>query len=342
MRTGAVEVVADPAARDGARPDGGARARTPGSGDGGETGTTGTTGTRRCPARATEISIAVNPWTGSAVNANIAKILLEQQLGYTVELVDIDEYAQFPALSTGELDATLEVWPSGHAEDYAHLHRRRRQRRRRRRARAWSARSAGTCRPTSSTSTPSSRPWRASTSNASLFATAETGDKGQFLDGDPSFVSTTSRSSTNLGLDFEVVVRGIRGGAAHRARHGVPERGAAADVLVDAALGERRSTTSRRSSCPRSTEQCADVARQRRRATATPATTRRTCCTRRSAPSWRRRTRGVRVPVGDELDRTTTRTAWRSRSRTARTPEEAAQEWVDANQDVWQPGSPAA
>ena len=89
-----------------------------GSGDG-ETGTTGTTGTAALPGEGVELSIAVNPWTGSAVNANIAKILLEQQLGYTVSLVDIDEFAQFPALSTGELDATLEVWPSGHAEDYA-------------------------------------------------------------------------------------------------------------------------------------------------------------------------------------------------------------------------------
>ena len=63
------------------------------------------------------IKIAVNPWTGSAVNANVAKILLEQELGYTVELVDIDENTQFPALASGSLDASLEVWPSGHAAD---------------------------------------------------------------------------------------------------------------------------------------------------------------------------------------------------------------------------------
>ena len=31
----------------------------------------------------------------------------------------MDEFAQFPAISTGELQGTLEVWPSGHAEDYA-------------------------------------------------------------------------------------------------------------------------------------------------------------------------------------------------------------------------------
>jgi len=63
------------------------------------------------------LRIAVNPWTGSAVNANVAKILLERELGYTVELVEIDENSQFPAIASGALDASLEVWPSGHAAD---------------------------------------------------------------------------------------------------------------------------------------------------------------------------------------------------------------------------------
>jgi glycine betaine/proline transport system substrate-binding protein len=63
------------------------------------------------------IRIAVNPWTGSAVNANVAKVLLERELGYQVELVDIDENNQFPAIARGELDASLEIWPSGHAAD---------------------------------------------------------------------------------------------------------------------------------------------------------------------------------------------------------------------------------
>jgi glycine betaine/proline transport system substrate-binding protein len=64
------------------------------------------------------ITIAVNPWTGAAVNAHVAKTVLEQEMGCTVELVDMDEFAQFPALAQGDVDATLEVWPSGHAKDY--------------------------------------------------------------------------------------------------------------------------------------------------------------------------------------------------------------------------------
>jgi len=153
------------------------------------------------------MSIAVNPWTGSAVNANIAKILLEQQLGYTVNLVDIDEFAQFPALSTGELDATLEVWPSGHAEDYATY-----------------IEGDGSIVDGGELGVVGKIGWYVPTyvvdehpevatveglnDNASLFATAETGDKGQMLDGDPSFVSFDQEIVENLGLDFEVVVAG--------------------------------------------------------------------------------------------------------------------------------------
>jgi glycine betaine/proline transport system substrate-binding protein len=63
------------------------------------------------------LRVAVNPWTGSAVNAHVAKLLLERELGYRVELVEIDENSQFPAIASGELDASLEVWPSGHAAE---------------------------------------------------------------------------------------------------------------------------------------------------------------------------------------------------------------------------------
>ena len=65
-----------------------------------------------------DISLAVNPWTGSAVNANIAKIVLEANLGTKTTLVDIDEKATWPGLDDGSLDAVLEVWPSGHGADF--------------------------------------------------------------------------------------------------------------------------------------------------------------------------------------------------------------------------------
>ena len=63
------------------------------------------------------IKLAENPWSASAANVNVAKILLEDKLGYKVEIVTIDENAQWAALATGDLSASLEVWPSGHADN---------------------------------------------------------------------------------------------------------------------------------------------------------------------------------------------------------------------------------
>jgi glycine betaine/proline transport system substrate-binding protein len=44
--------------------------------------------------------------------------------------------------------------------------------------------------------------------NESMFATSETGDSGQLLDGDPSFVTFDQAIADNLGLDLQVVYAG--------------------------------------------------------------------------------------------------------------------------------------
>jgi len=41
------------------------------------------------------IRLAANPWSGSQVDAAVAKILLEEQLGFRVEIVQIDENTQW-------------------------------------------------------------------------------------------------------------------------------------------------------------------------------------------------------------------------------------------------------
>jgi glycine betaine/proline transport system substrate-binding protein len=62
------------------------------------------------------ITLAVNPWDGSAANAAVAKVILEER-GMTVKTKDIDENTVWAALDSGTIDANLEVWPSGHAKD---------------------------------------------------------------------------------------------------------------------------------------------------------------------------------------------------------------------------------
>jgi len=166
-------------------------------------------GTSGASGEAEGIVLAVNPWTGSAVNAHIAKIVLEAELGTSVELVEIDENATWPGLDAGDLDAVLEVWPSGHAEDYKNYI-----------DDKGSVVDIGLLGPTAKigwyvpTSVIEEHPELATWEGfmdpelAGLFATAETGDNGQFLMGDPSYVSYDEQIIENLDLPLQFVVAG--------------------------------------------------------------------------------------------------------------------------------------
>lgn len=155
------------------------------------------------------IKLAENNWTGSRININVAKILLEKELGYTVELVTIDENQQWAALAAGDLSASLEVWPSGHAENVAKYIDEQK-----------TVVNAGELGvegqigwfiPTYLlTDHPELATWEGfkDPANAALFKTAETGDAGQFLGGDPSWVQYDEQIIKNLGLNFKVVYAG--------------------------------------------------------------------------------------------------------------------------------------
>jgi glycine betaine/proline transport system substrate-binding protein len=155
----------------------------------------------------TTITLAINAWVGSEANVAVAKKLLEDKLGYTVETTEIDEFAQFPALSTGDVDATLEVWPSGHAKDYkkyidgdngvvdgGQL---------------GVIGQIGWWVPTYLVDqNPDLATWEGLKGNEDMFQTAESGDAGQLLDGDPSYVTFDQPIADNLGLNLKVVYAG--------------------------------------------------------------------------------------------------------------------------------------
>ena len=162
----------------------------------------------------TTITLAVNPWNGSAANVAVAAQLLEDELGYTVELVDIDENAQWAAINTGDIDASLEVWPSGHADNVADYID----------SADGNVDNAGLIGPVGEIGwfmpsymvdrEPALATWEgfADPALASLFATAETGDKGQFLSGDPSWTIYDEQIIANLGLPLEIVYVGSEAG----------------------------------------------------------------------------------------------------------------------------------
>jgi glycine betaine/proline transport system substrate-binding protein len=155
------------------------------------------------------IKLAANPWSASALNVNVAKILLQDKLGYPVEITDIDENAQWPAIASGDLSASLEVWPSGHQKDIAEYIDKQKV-----------VENGGPLGPIGKISWyvptymvkehPELATWEGlkKPEIAKLFATAETGDSGQFLSGDPGWVQYDADIIKNLGLNLKVVQSG--------------------------------------------------------------------------------------------------------------------------------------
>jgi glycine betaine/proline transport system substrate-binding protein len=155
------------------------------------------------------LKIAVNPWTGSAVNAFVAKEVLEKSLSYKSEIVNIDENTVWPALAKGDISALLEVWPSGHDADKAKYIEEAKQ-----------VTDAGPLGVVGKIGwflpkyvvdqNPDLATWEGLTKPelAALFKTAESGEAGQFLQGDPSWVYQDEAIIKNLGLNLKVVQAG--------------------------------------------------------------------------------------------------------------------------------------
>ncbi|MFZ9482380.1 MAG: glycine betaine ABC transporter substrate-binding protein [Ilumatobacteraceae bacterium] len=162
-----------------------------------------------CATSGDAIKIAVNPWSGSIANANVAKIVIECELGTPVELVELDENATWVGLDDGSLDVTLEVWPSGHAADYETYV-----------TGKGSVVDLGLLGPEAKIGWyvpkfivdehPELATWEGfqDPALAGLFATAETGELGQFLMGDPSYVTYDEQIIANLELPLKYVVAG--------------------------------------------------------------------------------------------------------------------------------------
>lgn len=196
--------------------DGGAGGETAaGETAAGETagGETGAGGVEVAQCGSEPIRIAVNAWVGADANAAVAAAVMEDQMGCTVELVEIDEFPQFSAMAQGDLDASLEVWPSVHAKD----------------------RKQYIDNPDGGVvdggelgilgnigwfvpsyvidEHPEFASYEGIVGSESYFATAETGDKGQFLGSDPNFGFYDEEIAQNLGLDLDFVYSGSETGS---------------------------------------------------------------------------------------------------------------------------------
>ncbi len=155
------------------------------------------------------ITLIVNPWTASRLNAEVAKNIIEAELGNPVEIVEVNENdAMFTGMADGTLDAVLEIWPSGVTDaETAYFD-------------EGSVVNIGELGAVGKIGWfvpqyvidehPELATWEgfADPALAALFSTAETGDKGRFLGTDPSYSQYDEQIIANLGLPFEVVFSG--------------------------------------------------------------------------------------------------------------------------------------
>ncbi|MFD8747122.1 ABC transporter substrate-binding protein [Streptomyces sp. NPDC059616] len=151
------------------------------------------------------VTLSVQSWVGAQANAAVAQYLLKHELGYRVDTVQIDEVPAWDALSQGRVDAILEDWghpeqeqryvadkktiaPGGELGVTGHI--------------GWFV-------PKYFADTnPDVTDWKNLDKYADRLRTAESGGKGQLLDGSPSYVTNDKALVKNLGLDYQVVFSG--------------------------------------------------------------------------------------------------------------------------------------
>jgi len=153
----------------------------------------------------TPITIAENAWTGYAANVAVVDYILKNNLGCTTKISKVNEQVSWQGFPTGQVDVILENW--GH-EDLAKKY-------------ITDQKVAPDLGPTGNKGIigwyvpqwmadqyPDITDYKNLNKYADLFKTSESGDKGQLLDGDPSYVTNDAALVQNLGLNYKVVTGG--------------------------------------------------------------------------------------------------------------------------------------
>ncbi|GII01147.1 ABC transporter substrate-binding protein [Planobispora takensis] len=151
------------------------------------------------------VRIAVNPWVGYEASAAVLGRLLQDELGYRVETVELDEAKSWEGFEKGTVDVIVENW-GREAEKKTYIEEKK------------VAVSAGRngnkgiigwyVPQWMVEKYPDITDWRNLNKYASLFRTDKTGDLGQVLDGDPTYVTNDEALVRNLELDYKVIYSG--------------------------------------------------------------------------------------------------------------------------------------
>ena len=157
------------------------------------------------PVDCGDVTLAENPWVGYAANLAVISYLARTELGCKVDVKTEAEADSWQHLADGSVDAILENW--GHDDlkkkyvDDEKV--------------AVEAGLTGNkgqigwyVPPWMAEQYPDITNWRNLGKYTDLFRTAKSGSQGQFLDGDPSYVTNDKALIKNLDLDFKVVYTG--------------------------------------------------------------------------------------------------------------------------------------
>jgi glycine betaine/proline transport system substrate-binding protein len=152
-----------------------------------------------------KVTINENAWAGSTANVYIAKAVLEDKLGCQVEITKIAEIPVFQAMADGKVDAVLEDWQ--HTDEYKKY-----------------IDQAGTVVQGGPLGVeghigwfipkylmdehPEFETWEGLKGEEDVFKTAESGDQGMFLGGDPSYVQKDKELIEALDLNLKHVTAG--------------------------------------------------------------------------------------------------------------------------------------
>jgi glycine betaine/proline transport system substrate-binding protein len=157
------------------------------------------------PADCGTLRLAANPWVGYTANVAVISYLARKELGCRVTLKSEAEADSWAHLAAGQVDAIVENW--GHDD----LKKRYIDREKvavefgltgNRGEIGWYVP------PWMVQQYPDITDWQKLNERADLFKTAKSGDKGQLLDGDPSYVTNDRALVKNLKLKFTVVYAG--------------------------------------------------------------------------------------------------------------------------------------
>lgn len=180
---------------------GGSDIATP-SGSTGSSGAAGSTGT--CGT----INMAVNPWVGYEASAYVVGEVAKSKLGCTVNYKDLKEDVSWQGFGSGEVDVVIEDW--GHPDlEKKYI---------KEMGGDGSATDGGPngnkgiihwyVPPWLAAEHPDILDWNNLNTYADKFKTSESGDMGQFLGADPSYVQFDEAIVKNLKLNFKVVFSG--------------------------------------------------------------------------------------------------------------------------------------